>query len=162
MRIKELSEKQLLAVLINDGSKGGGIDHEGETLAEFIELSGLSERSSVTELHEALVRCGIRSPFRELSITTTVTRFCGYTIAVTDEQYARFIFEELGVDELEPSEFNLEDAFFETEFGENVSSSRNYTVSDGFGRSFVDWDRRFPEQAERMRLPWQQRTASAL
>ena len=48
MRIKELSEKQLPAVLINDCSKGGGFDHEGETLAEFNELVGLSERSSVS------------------------------------------------------------------------------------------------------------------
>ena len=48
MRIKELSEKQLPAVLITDCSKGGGFDHEGETLAEFIELFGLSERSSVS------------------------------------------------------------------------------------------------------------------
>ena len=48
MRIKELSQKQVPAVLINDCSKGGGFDHEGETLAEFIELFGLPGRSSVS------------------------------------------------------------------------------------------------------------------
>lgn len=140
MKIMELSADHLLAELFDDSSEAGGIDHEGETLEEFIELSGLSDQASVTELHEALVRCGIKSPFRELYITTEVTRSCGYTIAVTGEQYSRFACGELEIDELEPDRFNLEEAYFETEFSEGASSGRDYAVSDGSGRNLVDWD----------------------
>lgn len=140
MKIKELTQEQLLAELVDSGSGRAGIDHEGETLEEFVEISGLSFEATVSELHEFLVNCGIQSPFRELGITTEVTRSRGYTIAVTDEQYARYVSGELGIDELEPNRFNLEEAYYETEFGDGVSSSRDYAVSNGFGRNIVDWD----------------------
>ena len=140
MTIRELPADLMLAELTDDGTPTGGIDHIGETMEEFIELSGMSDKASVTELHEALVRCGIRSPFRELSITTEVTRFCGYTIAVTDEQYDGFVRGEIEIDDLDPDRFSLEEAYYETEFGESVPSNRDYAVSDGFGRNLVEWD----------------------
>lgn len=140
MKIKELSGTQLLAELIDDCSERGGIDHEGETLEEFIELSGLTDQASVTELHEMLVSSGIQSPFQVLIITTEVIRSCGYTIAVTDEQYNRFVRGELDIDDLDPDRFSLEEAYFETEFSDCVSSTRDYAVYDGSGKDLVEWN----------------------
>ena len=52
MKIKDLSGNLLLAELTDDISERGGVDHQGETLKEFIELSGLTDHACVTELHE--------------------------------------------------------------------------------------------------------------
>ena len=140
MKIKDLSGNLLLAELTDDISERGGVDHQGETLKEFIELSGLTDHACVTELHEMLVSCGIQSPFRELIITTEVIRSCGYTIAVTNEQYNRFVRGELSIDELDPDRFSLEEAYFETEFSDCVSSTRDYAVYDGSGNDLVEWN----------------------
>ena len=43
MKIKDLSGNLLLAELTDDISERGGVDHQGETLKEFIELSGLTD-----------------------------------------------------------------------------------------------------------------------
>ena len=141
MKIKEISRSQLSEKLILRNSKTDGEDPFEGTLGEFIESSGLSDEATVTELHEVLDRWGIQSPFMELSVTVEVTRLRGYTIAVTYEEYTRFSRGELDINALEPTRFNLEEAYFETEFGDNVYSRQDYAVSDGFGRNLVDWSR---------------------
>ena len=141
MKIKEIPRSQLSEKLILRNSKTVGEDPFEGTLGEFIESSGLSDEATVTELHEVLDRWGIQSPFMELSVTVEVTRLRGYTIAVTYEEYTRFSRGELDINALEPTRFNLEEAYFETEFGDNVYSRQDYAVSDGFGRNLVDWSR---------------------
>ena len=141
MKIKEIPRSQLSEKLILRNSKTDGEDPFEGTLGEFIESSGLSDEATVTELHEVLDRWGIQSPFMELSVTVEVTRLRGYTIAVTYEEYTRFSRGELDINALEPTRFNLEEAYFETEFGDNVYSRQDYAVSDGFGRNLVDWSR---------------------
>ena len=141
MKIKEIPRSQLSEKLILRNSMTDGEDPFEGTLGEFIESSGLSDEATVTELHEVLGRWGIQSPFMELSVTVEVTRLRGYTIAVTYEEYTRFSRGELDINALEPTRFNLEEAYFETEFGDNVYSRQDYAVSDGFGRNLVDWSR---------------------
>lgn len=129
MKIKELKECQLQVKLA-----------DAQTLKDFIKASGISEEATVTELNELLRSKEITSPFRELYITTEVTRSCGYTIAVTEEQYSRFIRGETSIDDLEPTRFNLEEAYHETEFGDNVASGHyDYAISDDYGRNIVEW-----------------------
>ena len=141
MKIKEIPRSQPSEKLILRNSMTDGEDPFEGTLGEFIESSGLSDEATVTELHEVLDRWGIQSPFMELSVTVEVTRLRGYTIAVTYEEYTRFSRGELDINALEPTRFNLEEAYFETEFGDNVYSRQDYAVSDGFGRNLVDWSR---------------------
>lgn len=141
MRIKDLSKSQLSARLDSRDCMSGGKGFGSGTLEEIIESSGLSNEATVTELHEILDRCGVKSPFRELSVTVEVTRSRGYMIAVTDEQYACFQSGDLDIDALEPTRFNLEEAYFETEFGDDVYSRQDYAVSDEEGRNLVDWSK---------------------
>ena len=141
MRIKELNRSQLSAKMSSKDNKNGEEDLSNKTLEEIIESSGLSDEATVTELHEALDRWGMKSPFRQLSVTVEVTRSREYMIAVTDEQYACFQSGDLDINALEPTRFNLEEAYLETEFGDGVYSKQDYAVSDGDGRNLVEWSR---------------------
>ncbi len=138
--IGNLSEKYLTKVLRDDPrSDHGGIDYTGETLAEYIELAGLSKECSITKLHEALMAAGIQSPFQPLIITVEVTVSRGFEIALTDEAYDALGHGDVEIDDLDP-DFKLEDAYAETEYDRNAFRDYDYGIQDCEGRVIVPFD----------------------
>ena len=70
-RIKEKAKNELEQyygdVLEDDHTPYGGVDHVGETVAEFIESSG-KEFGSLVELNFELVSCGIKPVVRKVVV----------------------------------------------------------------------------------------------
>lgn len=127
--VKNLPEKYMHLILEDDETPHGGVSFAGETLRDFIAEAGLSGETSLAFLHDSLVRCGIKSPFRTVQVSVAVTQTLGYAFVTTDEMIKELQENRICLDDMVDDDHSLDALMAECQRECEENSQYSYSIN---------------------------------